>query len=175
MYGYCRLLSICTFADVSFYHPMKYTFYSFQLLVTFTRIELLLIHALSIVPQDWVFHYILSPSSYTPRGRTAHTRNSLQCSKRYSGMLTIGLLPSRFNDSPLQVIGYISGSGVSYRASLLLQLWSWFLSPFHFSTIISLNRNNQQSPWIVYVVEYSPGYIQSLVWRVAWHNICGIW
>jgi hypothetical protein len=154
---------------------MKVTLYSFQLMVTSTHVELLLIHAICVVPQDWVFYQILSPSSYAPCFRTAPCRISLQCCKRYGGMLKIGLLPSRSTDSPLQILGYISGSQVSHRASLLLLLWSWFLSAFLFSTIMSLNRNNQQSGWIVYLVEYSPGYRQSLMWRVAWHHMCGIW
>jgi len=93
----------------------------------------------------------------------------------YGGMLKIGLQPSRSTDSPLKILGYISGSRVSHRASLLLLLWFRFLSPFLFSTIMSLNINNQQSGWIVYLVEYSPGYRQSLMWRVAWDHICGIW
>ena len=53
------------------------------------------------------------------------------------------------------IIGYISGSWVCHRALLLLLLWSWSLSPFLFSTIMSLYRNNQLSGWIVYLVEYS--------------------
>jgi hypothetical protein len=154
---------------------MKYKLYSFELFVRCTHVELLLIHAICVVPQGWEFYQILSSSSYTPRARTAPFRIPLQCCKRYGGMLKIGLLPSRSTDSPLQIIGYISGSWVSHRALLLLLLWSWFLSPFLFSTIMSLNRNNQQSGWIVDLVEYSPGYRQSLMWRMAWHHMCGIW
>ena len=154
---------------------MKCTLFSFQLLVTCTHVELLLICAICVVPQGWVFYQIMSPSSYTPRARTAPSRIPVQCCTRYGGMLKIGLLCSRSTDSPLQILGYISGSQVSHRASLLLLLWSWFLSPFLFSTIMSLNRNYQQSGWIVYLLEYSPGYRQSLMGRVAWHHMCGIW
>jgi hypothetical protein len=89
-------------------------------------------------------------------------------------MLKIGLQRSRSTESQLTILGYITGSRVSHRASLHLLLWSRFLSAFLFSNIMSLNRNNQQSGWIVYLVDYSPGYIQSLMWRVAWHRICGI-
>ena len=144
-------------------------------MVTCTHVELLLIHAICVVHQGWVFYQILSRSSYTPRARSAPSRIHSQCCKRYGGMLKIGLLPSRSTDSQLQIIGYISSSWVSHRASLLLLLWSYCLSPFLFSTIMSLNRNNQQSGWIVYLVEYSPGYRQLLMWRVAWHHMCGIW
>ena len=62
---------------------------------------------------------------------------------------------------------------------------SWSLTPFATVVLIlfsipllhlmSLNSNNQQSGWIVHLVEYSPGYQQSLIWRVAWHSMCGIW
>jgi hypothetical protein len=115
------------------------------------------------------------PDPLLTLARTVPSKISLYYCKRYGGMLKIGLLPSRSTDSPLQIIGYISGSWVSHRTSLLLLLWSWFLSPFLFSTIMSLNRNYQQSGWIVYLVEYSPGYKQSLMWSVAWHHMCGIW
>ena len=46
---------------------MKYTLYSFQLLVTCTYVELLLIYAICVVPQRWVFNPILSPSWYASR------------------------------------------------------------------------------------------------------------
>ena len=166
-YTLCRLWSFCTFADVLFYQTMKYALYSFQLLVTCTHVELLLIRAICVVPQDCVFCQILLPYSYAPQDRTAPSRIPLQFCKMYGGMLKICLQPSRSTDSPLKILGSISCSWVSHRASLLLLLWSWFLSPFLFSTIMSLNRHNQQSGWIVYLVEYSPGYRQSLMWRVA--------
>jgi len=117
-----------------------------------------------------VFCQILPPYPYAPRDRAAPSRNPLQCCKMYSGMLKIGLQPSRSTGSPLNILGSISGSRVSHRATLRLLLWFRFLSRFLFSTIMSLNRNNQQSGWIVYLVEYSPGYRQSLMWRVAWCN-----
>jgi hypothetical protein len=143
---------------------MKYALYSFQLLVTCTHVGLLLINAIcmvpqgSVLPQGYVFCQILSPYSYAHPARAAPSRIPLQCCKMYGGMLKIGLQPSSSTDSPLKILGYISGSQVSHTVSLLLLLWSQFLSPFLFSTIMSLNRNNQQSGWIVYLVEYSPGY-----------------
>ena len=63
-YTECRLQSICTFADVSFYYTIKYALYSFQLLVTCTHVELLLIYAICMVPQDYMFCQILSTYSY---------------------------------------------------------------------------------------------------------------
>jgi len=135
----------------------------------------LLIHVICVVPQGCIFCQILSPYSYASRARAAPSRIPLQCCKMYGGMLKIGLQLSRSTDSRLKILGYITGSRVSLRASLLLLLWSWFLSPFLFCTIMSLNRNNQQSGWIVSLVDYSPGYRQSLMWRAAWHHICGIW
>ena len=101
---------ICTFVDVSFYLTMKYTLYSFQLLVACTHVELLLIHAICVVPEGWVFYQILSPSSYAPPARTVPSKIPLHCCKKYGGMLKIGLLPSRSTDSPLQIIGYLSSS-----------------------------------------------------------------
>jgi hypothetical protein len=163
------------FADVSFYHKMKYALHSFQLLVTCTHVELLLINKRCVDPQSCVFGQIRAPYSYTPWAWAAPSRIPIQCCKIYGGMLKIGLQPSWITDSPLKTIGYISGSRVSHRASLLLLLWAWFLSPFLFSTLMSLNSNNQQSGWIVYLVEYSPGYRQSLMWSMAWHHMCGIW
>ena len=133
------------------------------------------IHAICVVPQGCVFCQILLLYSYTSWARAAPSRIPLKHCKRYSGMLMIGLQPSRSTESQLKILGYITGNQVSHRASLLLLLWSRFLSPFLFCTIMSLNRNNQQSGWIVYLVDYSPGYRQSLMWRVAWHHICGIW
>jgi len=135
----------------------------------------LLIHAICVVPQGCVFCQILSPYSCASWARAALSRIPLQHCKMYGGMLTIGLQPSRSTESWLNILGYITGSQVSHRASLLLLLWFQFLSPFLFCTIMSLNINNQQSGWIVYLVDYSPGYRQSLMWRVAWHHICGIW
>jgi len=154
---------------------MKYELYSFQLLVKCTHVELLLIYAICVVPQGCVFCQILSPYCYAPRDSAAPSRILLQHCKMYCGMLKIGLQPSRSTDWPRKMLGCISGSRVSHGALLLLLLWSRFLSAFLFSTIMSLNRNKQQSGWIVYLVEYSPGYRQSLMWRVAWHHICGIW
>ena len=133
------------------------------------------IHAICVVPQGCVFCQILSPYSYASWARAAPFRILLQCCKLYSGMLKLGLQPSRSTESWLKIPGYIAGSPVCHRASLLLLLWSQFLSPFLFCTIMSLNRNNQQSGRIVYLVDYWPGYRQSLMWRVAWHHICGIW
>jgi hypothetical protein len=135
----------------------------------------LLIHATCVVPQGCVFCQILLPYSYASLARAALSRIPWQCCKMYGGMLMIGLQPSRSTESWLKFLGYITSSRVSHRASLLLLLWSRFLSPFLFCTILSLNRNNHQSGWIVYLVDYSPGYRQSLMWRVAWHPICGIW
>jgi len=135
----------------------------------------LLIHALCVVPQGCVFCQILSPYSHASWARAAPCRIPFQRCKMYGEMLKIGLQPSRSTESQLKILGFITGSRVSHRASLLLLLRSWFLSPFLFCTIMSLNRNNQQSGWIVYLVDYSPGYRQSLMWRVAWHHICGIW
>jgi len=175
IYPECRLLSICTFVDIPFHHTMKYTLYSLQLLVTHTHVKLLLIHAICVAPQGWVFYQILSPSAYAPWARTALFRIPLECCKRYGGMLTIGCLPSRSTDSPQQILWYFSSSWVSPRVSLLLLLSSWFLPPFLFSTIMPHNKNNQQCGWIVCLVEYLPGYRQSLMWRVAWHHVCGIW
>jgi len=154
---------------------MKCTLFPFQLLVTCTHIELLLIHAIRVVPEGWVFYHMMSPTSYTPRARTAPSRICIECCQRYGGMLKIGLQSSRSINSPLQIVWYITGSRVSHRASLLLLLLSWFLSPFLFPTIMSLNRNNQQSGWKIYLVEYSSGYRQSLMWRMASHHVCGIW
>jgi len=99
----------CTFADVSFYHTMKYALYSFQLLVTCTHVELLLIHAICVVPQGCVFCQILSPYSYAPQAIAAPARIPLHHCKMYGGMLKIGLQPSRSTDSPLKILGYISG------------------------------------------------------------------
>ena len=135
----------------------------------------LLIHAICVVPQDCVFCQILSPYSYASWARAAPSRIRLQLCMMYCGMLKTGLQPSRPTGSWLKILVYITGSWVSHIASLLLLLWSRFLSPFLFCSIMSLNRNNQQSGWIVYLVDYSPGYRQSLMWRVAWHHICGIW
>ena len=45
---------------------MNYTLCTLQLLVTHTNVELLLIHAICVVPQSWVFYQILSPSAYAP-------------------------------------------------------------------------------------------------------------
>jgi hypothetical protein len=118
----------------------------------------LLINAICMVPQGCVFGQMLSPYSYAPRARAAPSRIPLQRSKMYGEMLKIVLQPSWSTDSPLKIIGYISGSPGSHTASLLLLLWSRFLSPFLFSTIMFLNRNNQQSGWIVYLVKYSLGY-----------------
>jgi len=154
---------------------MKFTLRSFKLLVRCTHGELLLLHAICVVSQGWVFNQILSPSSYAPQARTAPSRIPLQYCKRYGGMLKIGHLSSRCTDSPLQIIGYISGSLVSHRASLPLLLWLSFVSPFLFATIMSLNRNYPQSGWIVNLVEYSPGYGQSLMWSMAQHHMCGNW
>jgi hypothetical protein len=135
----------------------------------------LLIHAICVVPQGCVFCQILSPYSYASWARAAPSRIPLQRCKMYGGMLMIGPESSRSTESQVEILGYITGSQVSHRASLLLFLWSWFLSPFLFCTIMSLNRNNQQSGWKVYLVDNSPGYRQSLMWRVALHHICGIW
>jgi len=135
----------------------------------------LLIHEICVVPQGCVFCQILPLYSYASWARAAPSRIPLQYCKMYSGMLKIGLQPSRSTKSRLKIQRYITGSRVGHRASLLLLLWSRFLSPFLFCTIMSLNRHNQQSGWIVYLVDYSPGYRQSLMWRVAWHHICGIW
>jgi len=170
-----QAMVICTFADVLFYHTIQYTLYSFQHLVPCTHVELLLIHAICVVPKGCVFCLILSSYSYAPWAIAAQTRVPLQLCKRRGGILKIGLHPSRSINWPQKILGYIKGSPVQYRASLDLHLWSRFLSPFLFSTTLSLDRNNQQSGWIVYFVEYSPGYRQSLMWRVAWHHICGIW
>jgi len=174
-YSSCTLWSICTFVEVSFYHTMKHKLHSLQLLATCTHVELWLIHAICVVSQGCVFCQILSPYSYAPWARAALSRIPLQSCKMYGGMLKIVLQPSRSTDSPLEIVVYISGSRGSYRASLLLLLWSWFLSTFLFSSTMSHNRSNQQSCRIVNLVEYSPGYRQSLMWRVAWHHICGIW
>jgi len=160
--------------NILFYHTMKYSLYSFQLLVTCNHIELLLIHAIHVIPQAWVLNQIPSPSSYACGARTAITGFPLQWFKMYYGMLQICHLPSRSTDSPLQIIGYISGSWVSPIVLTLLLLCSWFLSTFILSTIMSLNRNIQQSGWIVSLVEYSPGCRESLMWRVAWHHMCSI-
>jgi len=135
----------------------------------------LLIHAICVVSQGCVFCQILSPYYYACWARAAPSRIPFQHCKMYGEMLKIGHQPSRSTESRLKILGYIAGSRVSHRASLLLLLWSRFLSPFLFCTIMSLNRNNQQSGWIVYLVDFSPGYRQSLMWRVAWHHICGIW
>jgi hypothetical protein len=80
--------------------------------------------------------------SYTSWARPAVFRIPLQCCKMYGGMLKIGLQPSRSSESWLKILGYITGSRVSHRASLLLLLWSWFLFPFLFYTIMSLNSHN---------------------------------
>jgi hypothetical protein len=117
----------------------------------------LLIHAICVVPQGCVFCQILSPYSYASWARAAPSRIPLQRCKMYGEMLKIGLQPSRSTESWLKILGYITGSWVSHKASLCLLLWSWFLSPFLFCTIMCLNRNNQQSGWIVYLVDYSPG------------------
>jgi len=154
---------------------MKYALYSFQLLVTCTHVEHLLIHTICVVPQDWVICQILTLYSYAPQARAAPFRIPLQHCKMYGDIWKIDLQPSKSTDSQLKILEDISGSRVSHRASFLLLLWSRFLSPFLISTIMSLNRKNQQSGWIVYLVEYSPGYRQSLMWRVACHHICGIW
>jgi hypothetical protein len=134
-----------------------------------------LIHAICVVPQGCVFWPILSPYSYASWASAAPSRIPLQYCKKYGGMLKIGLQPSRSTELRVKILGYITGSWVRHIASLLLLLWSQFLSPFLFCTTMSLHRNNQQSGWIVYLVHYSPGYRQSLMWRVAWHHICGIW
>jgi len=135
----------------------------------------LLIHAIGVVLHGCVFCQILSPYSYASWAGAAPTRIPLQCCKMYGEMLKIGLQPSRSTESQLTILGNITDSRVSHRASLLLLLSSRFLSLFLFCTIMSLNRNNQHSGWIVYLVDYSPGYRQSLMWRVAWHHICSIW
>jgi hypothetical protein len=103
----------------------------------------LLMHALCVVPQGCVFCQILLPYSYASWARAAPSRIPLECCKMYGGMLKIGLQPSRSTESQLKILGYITGSWVSHRASLLLLLWSRFLFPFLFCTIMSLNRNNQ--------------------------------
>jgi hypothetical protein len=118
----------------------------------------LLIHAICVVPQGCVFCQILSPYSYASWARVAPSRIPFQCCKMYSGMLKIGLQPFRSTESRLKMLGYITGSRVSHWATLLLLLWSQFLSPCLFCTIMSLNRNNQQSGWIVYLVYYSLEY-----------------
>jgi hypothetical protein len=135
----------------------------------------LLIYAICVVPQGCVFCQILSPNSYASWARAALFRIPIQCCKMYGGMLKLGLQPSRPTESQLKILRYITGSRISHRASLFLLLCSRFFSPFLFCTIMSLNRNNQQCCWIVYLVDYSPGYRQSLMWRVARHHICGIW
>ena len=135
----------------------------------------LLIHAICVVPQGCVFCQILSPYSYASWARAAPSRIPVQYCKMYGEMLKICLQPSRSTKSWLKIVGYITGSWVIHRTSLLLLLWSRFLSPFLFSTIMSLNRINQQSGWIVHLVDYLPGYRQSSMWRVTWHHICGIW
>jgi hypothetical protein len=135
----------------------------------------LLIHAICEIPQECVFGQILSLYSYAFWARAAPSRIPLQHCKMYGGMLKIGLQHSRSTESRLKILGYINGSRVNHKATLLLLLWSRFLSAFLFCTIMSHNRNNQQSGWIVYLVDYSPGYRQLLIWRVAWHHICGMW
>jgi hypothetical protein len=135
----------------------------------------LLIHAICVVPQGCMFCQILSPYSYASWARAVPSRIPLKHCMMYGGMLKIGLQPSRSTESRLKILGYLTGSWVSYRASLHFLLWSRFLSPFLFCTIMSLNRNTQHSGWIVYFIDYSPAYRQSLIWRVAWHHICGIW
>jgi hypothetical protein len=117
----------------------------------------LLNHAICVVPQGCVFCQILSPYSYASWVKAALSRIPLQYCKIYGRMLKKGLQPCRSTESWLKILGYITGSGVSHRASLLLLLWSRFLSPFLFCTIMALDRNNHQSGWIVYLVDYSPG------------------
>jgi hypothetical protein len=135
----------------------------------------LLIHAICVVPQGCMFCQIVSPYSYASWARAAPCRVPIQLCKMYGEMLMIGHQPSRSTESQLKILGYITSSWVTHTIiSLLLLLWSRFLSPFLFCTIMSLNRNNLQSGWIVYFVDYSPGYRQSLMWRVAWHHLCGI-
>jgi hypothetical protein len=104
----------------------------------------LLIHAICVVPQGCVFCQILSPYSYAFWARAAPSRIPLPCCKMYGGMLKIGLQPSRSTESQLKILEYITGSRVSHRASLLLLLWSRFLSPFLFCTILSLNRTTNR-------------------------------
>jgi hypothetical protein len=114
----------------------------------------LLIYAVCVVPQGCMFCQILSPYSYASWARAAPSRIPLQHFKMYGEMWKIGLQPSRSTESRLNILEYMTGSRVSHRASLLLLLWSRFLSPFLFCTIMSLNRNNQQSGWMVYLVDY---------------------
>jgi hypothetical protein len=85
----------------------------------------LLIHAICVVLQGCVFCQIQSPYSYTFWARAVPTRIPLQCCKMYGGMLKIGRQPSRSTESWLKILGYITGSWVSHRASLHLLLWSW--------------------------------------------------
>jgi hypothetical protein len=154
---------------------MKYAIYCFQLLVTCTYVKVLLIHAICVVPQGSVFSEILSPNSYAPHHRAATSRIPLQHCMLYGRMFKIGFEPCISTDSPQPILRCISGRRQSHRTSLLLLLRSWFLSPFLFPTIMSLNRYNPHSCWIVYLAQYSQGYRQSLMWRVAWHYICAIW
>jgi hypothetical protein len=180
MYTCMRSAGYSRFVLLHMYHfttqgPRKFTLYCFQLLVRCTQVERLVIHAICVVPQGWVFYQILSLFSYAPQAKTSPSRILLQCCKWYCVMLKIGSLFSRSTDSPWEILGYISGGQVSHIDSLLLLLWSWFLSLFLISTIMSLNRNQQQSSWIVYLVGCLPGYRQSLMWRVAWHHMWGIW
>jgi hypothetical protein len=107
--GYSRFVLLRMY-HFNFYHTMKYTLYSLQILVTCTDVELLLIHAICAVPRDWVLHQIVSPSSDAPQAGTAPSIIPLHCCKRYGGMLNIDLLPFTSTDSPLQIIGHISGS-----------------------------------------------------------------
>ena len=154
---------------------MKYALYSFQLLVTHADIELVLINAICVIPQGCISCQILSPYSFAPWSRAALSSIPIQCSKMYGGMLKIGLQPSKPTDSRPNILRDLIGSRVTHRVWLLVLLWSRFLFLFLFSTIISLTRHYQRSGWTVCLVEYTPWYRQSLMWRVAWHHTCGIW
>ena len=167
-------MSISTFADVSFYHTMKYAHYTIRLLVTCALVEVWVIHAICVVSQSCMLCQILSPYFYTVRARAAPSRIPLQHCKMYGGKLKIGLQPSKCPDSPLNILENISGSGVCHGVLLLLLLWFRFLSPFLISTLMSLYGNNQQIGWIVYSVEYSPEYRHSLMWTVTWHYLYDI-
>jgi hypothetical protein len=82
----------------------------------------LLIRAICVVPQGCVFCQILSPYSYAFWARAAPSRISLQHCKLYGEMLKIVLQPSRSTESQLKILGYITGSPVSYRVLLLFLL-----------------------------------------------------
>jgi hypothetical protein len=83
------------------------------------------IDAICVVPQGCMFSEILPPYSYASWARAATpSRIPLQCCKMYSRMLTIGHQPSRSTEFWLNILGYITGSRVSYRDLRLLLLCS---------------------------------------------------